>query len=235
MGSLRSFLLLPALFCAAPLQAARAASWQSHVDEASARFGIPSAWIARVMQIESAGRTHVNGKPIRSSAGAMGLMQLMPGTWAQLQARLRLGTDPDNPRDNILAGTYYLRLMYDRFGYPGLFAAYNAGPNRYQEHVAGRRDLPAETRRYLAQAVDSARPVLAVQVRQAQTPSFVIRRADPKATAAAVQVAYRRHGGLFACCKARALSASRESPDFHAPDQGQDSVLFAHVAAKRAE
>jgi soluble lytic murein transglycosylase-like protein len=48
-----------------------------------------------------------------------------------MRGRLGLGTNPHDPRDNILAGTLYLRLMYDRFGYPGLFGAYNAGPGRY--------------------------------------------------------------------------------------------------------
>lgn len=43
----------------------------------------------------------------------------------------------------VLAGTAYLRLMYDRFGYPGLFAAYDAGPARYALVLAGRRQLPA--------------------------------------------------------------------------------------------
>src|SRR5690606_7307731 len=86
----------------------------------------------------------------RSRAGAIGLMQLMPGTWAEMRARLGLGRDPDDPRDNILAGTFYLRLMYERFGYPGLFAAYNAGPGRYAAYLTGRQSLPAETIAYLA-------------------------------------------------------------------------------------
>ena len=45
-------------------------------------------------------------------------------------------------------------MMYDRFGYPGLFAAYNAGPARYAAHLASRRPLPLETRRYLLRAAD---------------------------------------------------------------------------------
>ncbi len=124
--------------------------WWPKIEEASARFGIPVAWIERVMRAESGGRLTLNGRPIVSHAGAMGLMQLMPGTWAEVRARLGLGKDPHAPRDNNLAGTYYLRLMYDRFGYPGLFAAYNAGPARYADHLAGRRALPGETRAYLA-------------------------------------------------------------------------------------
>src|SRR3546814_6173183 len=39
--------------------------------------------------------------------------------------------------------------MYDRFGYPGLFAAYNAGPGRYADHLSTGRPLPGETRAYL--------------------------------------------------------------------------------------
>src|SRR5436309_1636585 len=108
--------------------------WRRYIAEASQRFGVPQAWIAAVMQAESAGQTHLNGRPITSHAGAMGLMQVMPGTWAAMRQQHRLGPDPHDPRDNIMAGTAYLRAMYDRFGYPGLFAAYNAGPGRFAEH-----------------------------------------------------------------------------------------------------
>jgi hypothetical protein len=86
------------------------------------------------------------GRPITSRAGAMGLMQLMPATWASMRSALGLGGDPYQPRDNILAGTAYLRAMYDRFGYPGLFGAYNAGPGRYGASVNAGRSLPDETR-----------------------------------------------------------------------------------------
>jgi len=125
--------------------------WRGFIAEASLRFGVPSEWIVRVMRAESGGRTMRDGRPIRSAKGAIGLMQLMPGTWADMRARLGLGADPDDPRDNILAGTAYLRLMYDRFGYPGLFAAYNAGPARYAAYLRGQARLPPETIAYLAQ------------------------------------------------------------------------------------
>ena len=61
-----------------------------------------------------------------------------------------LGANAHDPRDNILAGTAYLRAMYDRFGYPGAFAAYNAGPARYAGHLATGRRLPTETVAYVA-------------------------------------------------------------------------------------
>jgi len=150
MDALR-ILVVATLMVAAPARADPIDRWRAHIAEASARFGIPVIWIERVMRAESAGMTVLNGRPITSRAGAMGLMQLMPGTWADMRARLGLGDDPHDPRENILAGTAYLRLMYDRFGYPGMFAAYNAGPARFARHLATGNPLPSETRTYLVQ------------------------------------------------------------------------------------
>lgn len=133
-----------------------AARWAPEIAQASRRFGIPEAWIRRVIHAESRGEALRRGQPIVSPAGAMGLMQLMPGTWYDMRLGLGLGADPYDPADNILAGTAYLRLMYDRFGYPGLFAAYNSGPARYAGYLAGRRPLPAETRAYVAEVMASA-------------------------------------------------------------------------------
>lgn len=124
--------------------------WTPHIAEASGRFGIPGDWIRRVMRAESGGLTVLHGRPITSRAGAMGLMQLMPATWSDMRAKHGLGQDPHHPRDNILAGAAYLRAMFDRFGYPDLFAAYHAGPARYAGHLAGGRKLPAETIAYVA-------------------------------------------------------------------------------------
>lgn len=120
-----------------------------HVSEAAKRFGIPEHWIRSVMQAESAGDDIAI-----SSAGAMGLMQVMPDTWAELRLRYALGDDPFAPRDNILAGTAYLREMLDRYGNIGaMLAAYNAGPARYDEYLSAGRSLPAETRAYVAALV----------------------------------------------------------------------------------
>jgi hypothetical protein len=80
----------------------------------------------------------------------MGLMQVMPDTYQEMRRAHGLGPDPHDPRHNILAGTAYLRAMYDRYGHPGLFAAYNAGPERYGEYLRDGRPLPAETRAFLA-------------------------------------------------------------------------------------
>jgi hypothetical protein len=115
------------------------------VAEASRRFGVPEHWIRAVMRVESAGDRNAV-----SRAGAMGLMQVMPATYAELRRQLDLGPNPFDIRDNILAGAAYLRQMYDRYGAPGFLAAYNAGPGRWESHLAGRRALPSETVNYLA-------------------------------------------------------------------------------------
>ena len=157
MGKLKARFALACLLCGAPAAASPVDRWTPHIEEAASRFQLPAAWIRRVMQAESGGRTMLGGRPIRSSAGALGLMQLMPGTWREMRALHGLGHDPHAPRDNILAGAAYLRLMYERFGYPGLFAAYNAGPARYANHLATGRRLPAETRAYVAAVAGSTR------------------------------------------------------------------------------
>ncbi|URW75877.1 transglycosylase SLT domain-containing protein [Sphingomonas donggukensis] len=115
------------------------------VDEASRHFGIPVEWIWAIVRAESGGDARAV-----SSAGAMGLMQIMPATYADLRRRHGLGADPFAVRDNVLAGTAYLRALHDRFGAYGMLAAYNAGPGRWEDHLATGRPLPGETQRYLA-------------------------------------------------------------------------------------
>ena len=124
------------------------APWTGFIAEASRKFGVPDAWIEAVIMAESGGNASWRGRPITSAKGAMGLMQLMPATYADMRLTYGLGADPYDPHDNILAGTAYLRAMFDRFGFPGLFGAYNAGPGRFQASLIG-RPLPIETRRYL--------------------------------------------------------------------------------------
>lgn len=111
---------------------------------AAQRFALPDTLIRAVIAVESGGVVFAV-----SPKGAMGLMQLMPGTWAELRQRYGLGIDPFDPCDNVLAGTAYLRELLDRYGDPGFLAAYNAGPGRYEAYLAG-RPLPAETIAYVA-------------------------------------------------------------------------------------
>lgn len=117
---------------------------------ASIRFELPQTWIAHVMQQESGGRTKLDGKPITSSAGAMGLMQIMPETYTELRQRFGFGANAYDPHDNIFAGTAYLHQLYVRYGYPNLFAAYHAGPSRLDDYLLRGRALPTVTMAYVA-------------------------------------------------------------------------------------
>ncbi|MEL6644921.1 MAG: lytic transglycosylase domain-containing protein [Pseudomonadota bacterium] len=129
-------------------------SLDTYITEAAVRFSIPPLWIRAVIKIESDGDPNAV-----SHAGAMGLMQVMPRTWDELREKYGLGKDPFDRRSNVFAGTAYLREMYDRFGWPGALAAYNAGPARYEDHILSGRLLPKETREYvtnLLAAIESA-------------------------------------------------------------------------------
>lgn len=159
------------------MPAARSAAvhpYAGHVAEAARRFGIPEAWIWAVMRVESGG----NSRAV-SRVGAMGLMQIMPATWAGLRTRYGLGPDPFDARDNIMAGAAYLREMHDRYGNASaMLAAYNAGPGRYDDFVSRGRPLPPETVGYLTQFAPITGGSGAVDVAAAATPDpFAWRRA----------------------------------------------------------
>jgi D-alanyl-D-alanine carboxypeptidase len=119
--------------------------WGPYIREAAGRYAVPEQWVRAVMQQESGGEEQAV-----SPVGAMGLMQVMPATYEGLRERYSLGDDPYDPHNNILAGTAYIREMYDRFGAPGFLAAYNAGPDRVDAYLAGTSTLPDETVNYLA-------------------------------------------------------------------------------------
>jgi hypothetical protein len=124
--------------------------WGPYIREASHRFDVPDAWIREVMNVESGGYEYrANGELTTSPVGAMGLMQLMPETYDEMKVRYGLTDDAFEPHNNILAGTAYLREMYDAFGAPAFLAAYNAGPNRLADYLENHRPLPDETRRYV--------------------------------------------------------------------------------------
>jgi cell division protein FtsN len=119
--------------------------WGPYITQASQRFDVPERWIREVMRQESGGRVTAT-----SRVGAMGLMQVMPGTYRELQAKYGLGPDPYHPWDSLMAGTAYLREMYELYGNPAFLAAYNAGPRRLEDYLWASRGLPAETRNYVA-------------------------------------------------------------------------------------
>lgn len=178
------------------------------VREASRRFGIPERWITAVMGVESAFDVGAT-----SPVGAMGLMQVMPETYAGLRQRYGLGVDPYQPRDNILAGAAYLREMYDRYGVSGFLAAYNAGPGRYEAHLIGGRALPLETRNYVAKIT----PQLGLDVAPVAVPVQSVAR--PPTIFVAI-------GGRSSDVAATDLPLAAE----HSPAGG--SSLFAELTAR---
>lgn len=163
-----------------------ASSIGQFVTEASQRFGIPETWIYAVMSVESRRNAHAV-----SAKGAQGLMQIMPSTWESLRANWDLGDDPFDPHDNILAGAGYLRALYDRYGFEGFLAAYNAGPGRYEDFVKKGRPLPLETRNYVSSLMQSPAFMNAssrhlgptsIPVSWSQSDIFVVRRLQAKST-----------------------------------------------------
>jgi soluble lytic murein transglycosylase-like protein len=118
-----------------------ASSIQQHIRYAAMRYGISSTLVDAVAWQES----RYNNRA-RSPVGAIGVMQLMPGTARQLGV-----ADPTDVHQNIMGGTAYLRAQLDRFGnnVPLALAAYNAGPGAVQKY--GGIPPYRETRNYVRQ------------------------------------------------------------------------------------
>ena len=180
----------------------------AYITEASRRFAVPERWIRSVMHVESAFKVRA-----RSRTGAMGLMQIMPETWSELRARYELGADPYAPRDNILAGTAYIRELYQRFGAPGFLAAYNAGPTRYENHLATGRSLPDETQDYVA--------ILAPMIEGKQANERVVAVADSLALA---------RSPLFVARSASSAADDRPSPGVR-PDHPSNGRPLVDLSA----
>lgn len=141
---------------AAPPATSPTASCRAHAREAAMRSGLAVDLILRVMRAESGG-----GPGIVSIKGAIGCMQIMPATWAYLSSRYSLSSDPYDARMNMIGGALYLAELARRFGWPGAYAAYNAGPARYVRYATNGVPLPAETVAYAARLGGAAAPAVA--------------------------------------------------------------------------
>lgn len=124
--------------------------WGPYINQSSQRFNVPDQWIRAVMMQESSGYQYYNKRPVTSPHGAKGLMQLKTLTYRDMAKRYKLGKDPYNPLDNIMAGTAYIRTLYNKFGAPGFVAAYHGGPGTLSNHLNKGASLPKETKHYLA-------------------------------------------------------------------------------------
>src|SRR5882672_7675148 len=133
-----------AVVAATPVAALEAVPYGEIIDSMAAEHGVPARLVRAVIKAESDYQERA-----RSRKGAMGLMQLMPGT-----AKRFAVADPYNPRQNIEGGVKYLKFLLDRFPTTGLaLAAYNAG----EAAVDRFRGIPpyAETRDYVARILRS--------------------------------------------------------------------------------
>ena len=134
------------------------------ITRAAERFVLPRAWICAVIEVESGGHQRLDGVPIVSARGAMGLMQLMPKTFAAMARRYHLPNAPFTARENILAGAGYLHRCYLRFGFPLLFSAYAAGPERVEKFIIHGEPLPRSARDYTLHILHSLGAGRAVMV-----------------------------------------------------------------------
>lgn len=196
---------------------ASASKWEEMIEEAARRFGLPPSWVRGVMRMESGGQTMLNGRPITSPAGAMGLMQVMPATFAEMTQRYELGSDPYEPRANILAGAAFLREMYDRYGPDQFLAAYNAGPGRVDDHLRSGRPLPFETQRYVQTLApqllnDAAREgsIASPQVQDLTSAEALRRAAAPAYRIRPIAPIRPEAAPLFVASAGRSMTADRQ-------------------------
>ena len=119
-----------------------AAPYLQPLHQAEARYGIPHGLLVRVAYQESHFRPDIISGKVKSSAGAIGIMQLVP--------KWHPDVNPYNPIESIDYAGRYLKHLHDRFGSWHLaLAAYNWGPGNLAKH--GLKQAPQETQNYIAQ------------------------------------------------------------------------------------
>jgi Transglycosylase SLT domain/SPOR domain len=115
------------------------------IESAARANDLPVDYFARVIWQESRFQPDVVGPTTRNGQRAQGIAQFMPGTAAE-----RRLLDPFDPVEALPKSAEFLAELRGQFGNLGLAAAaYNAGPGRLRDFMAGRRPLPAETRNYV--------------------------------------------------------------------------------------
>jgi soluble lytic murein transglycosylase-like protein len=136
-----------------PTSSAYAETYDNLITQHAQAQGVRADLVRAVVQVESG----YNARAV-SSKGALGLMQLMPSTAAELGVR-----SPFDPGENIRGGTTYLRQLLDRFGGNEelALAAYNAGPtavDRYGNHVPPYAETQDYVRKVRTQTSTQAAP-----------------------------------------------------------------------------
>ncbi len=128
-------LLIFICFIASNAFAADESKYDDYIAQASSTYGVDASLIKAVIKQESAFRDDVGNGDVLSSAGAVGAMQLLPSTGADMGFSL---DELKTPETNIMAGTKYLKYLIDNSNIPNnvpdILAAYNAGPGNYQQY-----------------------------------------------------------------------------------------------------
>ena len=116
------------------------------VESAARANDLPLEYFARVIWQESRFQSDAVGPVTRSGQRAQGIAQFMPGTASE-----RRLLDPFDPVQALPKSAEFLNELREQFGNLGLAAAaYNAGPRRVQDWLAGSGPMPRETRNYVA-------------------------------------------------------------------------------------
>lgn len=145
-----------------PMKPVSPSDLSARIAREARNHGVAPGLLEAVAWQESRGRTGAV-----SAKGALGVMQLMPGTAAEL------GVNPGDLADNIRGGALYLRRQLERFGgnVPLALAAYNAGPGAVQRF--GGIPPYRETRDYVARIISRWRPALAASPAPVAPPTNV--------------------------------------------------------------
>ena len=119
--------------------------YKPYIDSATARYGLPSGLLDKLLYQESRYRPDIINGSTKSSVGAIGIAQFMPATAAQF------GIDPTNPYASIDAAAKYLSQLYGQFqDWDLAVAAYNWGPGNVAKYNEGNATPPAETVAYVS-------------------------------------------------------------------------------------
>jgi len=138
------------------------------IESAARANGLPLEFFARVIWQESRFQSDAVGPMTRSGTRAQGIAQFMPGTASE-----RGLLDPFNPVQALPKSAEFLAALRDQFGNLGLAAAaYNAGPRRVQEWLAGTGSMPYETRNYVSVITGSLLLITAGYTNEQVAPAF---------------------------------------------------------------
>lgn len=162
------------------------------IETGARRHNLPVHFFTRLIWAESSFRIGVV-----SSAGAQGIAQFMPGT-----ARERGLADPFDPEQAIAASAHLLADHVKQFGNLGLAAAaYNGGPTRVANFLAGRGGLPAETQDYVYRITGRTAQDWAEDMRRPAPAEAAAAHDQPQQTCLQVTAQLRRPGGILAAAE----------------------------------